>query len=251
MGMTAAIATYGLSVSFPSRAGTVHALRSMSFSVERGSVFGFLGPNGAGKTTTMQVLLGFIPPTEGSATILGNDVRTPLARERIGYLPEHPDTYRFLTARELLRFASRIFGIGRTDSKRRTTELLDLLDLSDAADRRIGTYSRGMLQRICLAQALINDPDLVILDEPTGGLDPFGRLRIREIISSLRERGKTVFFSSHELSEIETVCDQVAILGGGRILAQGELQSLVRDDEDLERAFMRIVSGDREQEART
>lgn len=219
----------------------MRALDAISLQVDEGVVFGFLGPNGAGKTTAMHVLLGFIAATSGEARIFGDDVRRSIARQRIGYLPEHPDTYRFLTGRELLCSTGHLFRMKGRALKRRVEVILDQVGLTDAAGRRIGTYSRGMLQRICLAQALINDPDLVILDEPTGGLDPFGRMQIRAIIDDLRVRGKTVFFSSHELSEVELVCDRLAILSRGRIIAEGPADELVPAGERLEKYFMRVV----------
>lgn len=240
--MVPAIDIRELSVSFVAQGRTVHAIGNLSLKVEPGSVFGFLGPNGAGKTTTMHVLLGFIEPTAGEARIFGDDVRRSLARQRIGYLPEQPDTYRFLTGRELLAMTGRLFGLGGRCLRARVDELIDTMSLEEASRRRIATYSRGMMQRICLAQALVNDPDLVILDEPTGGLDPFGRARIREIIAGLRERGKTIFFSSHELSEVELVCDQLAIMAGGRVVAEGAAAELVPAGESLEKFFMRVAA---------
>jgi len=241
--METAIATRDLTVVYPSRTGSVRALDGVSLTVEQGQVFGFLGPNGAGKTTAMHVLLGFAAITSGEAQIFGTDVRKSIARQRIGYLPEHPDTYRFLTGRELLKLTGRLFLVRGHELRDRVNESLSQTGMEDAADRRIGTYSRGMMQRICLAQALINDPDLVILDEPTGGLDPIGRMGIREIIRSLRDRGKTVFFSSHELSEVELVCDHLAIISRGRIVAEGAAAELVPEGESLERYFMKTVQG--------
>ncbi len=241
--MSNAIDIQDLVVEFPGASGgAVRALQGLSLSVARGQVYGFLGPNGAGKTTTMQVLLGFIEATSGAARLFDEDVRKTIARRRIGYLPEHPDTYRFLTGRELLLMAGRLFGLPRAALKARITELLALVGLEAAADRRMATYSRGMLQRIGLAQALVNDPDLVILDEPTSGFDPLGRLRIREIITALRARGKTVFFSSHELSEVERVCDRVGIVVAGRLVAEGRMAELVKAGESLEQYFIRMVA---------
>jgi ABC-2 type transport system ATP-binding protein len=240
--MEAAIETRELSVAFRTRQGEVRALESLDLRIEAGQVFGFLGPNGAGKTTTMHVLLGFIAASGGTAAIFGTDVRESIARQRIGYLPEHPDTYRFLSGRELLSMTGRLFHITGKPLRERIDEVLPLVGMQDSARRRIATYSRGMLQRICLAQALINDPDLVILDEPTGGLDPIGRMDIRAIIADLRERGKTVFFSSHELSEVELVCDHLAILNRGRIVAQGKASELVPEGQRLERFFMETVA---------
>jgi len=232
----------GVTVSFPSPGGAVMALSGLDLTVEPGQVFGFLGPNGAGKTTAMHVLLGFIDATAGEARLFGHDVRESIARQRIGYLPEHPDTYRFLTGRELLDLTARLFKLRGAARRRRVEESLATVGLYEAASRRIATYSRGMMQRICLAQALINDPDLVILDEPTGGLDPMGRMDIRRIIGELRDRGKTVFFSSHELSEVELVCDTIAILCHGRIVAQGPAASLVAPGEHLEQVFMKVIA---------
>jgi ABC-2 type transport system ATP-binding protein len=231
-----------LTVVFPSGQGSVTALNRLSLTVEQGRVFGFLGPNGAGKTTTMHVLLGFVNPASGMARMFGADVQQSIARERIGYLPEHPDTYRFLNGRELLRFTGRLFRMRGQALESRIDEVLKEVDLADAAERRVGTYSRGMLQRIGLAQALINNPDLVILDEPTSGLDPIGRMAMRQIVLRLRDQGKTVFFSSHELSEVELVCDYIAIVARGSIVAEGIPSKLVGPGESLEKYFLRIVS---------
>jgi len=241
--VAAAIELRELAVHFPSRRahGGVTALQGVSLQVEEGKVYGFLGPNGAGKTTCMHVLLGFIPPTAGAAYLFGTDVRQSIARRRLGYLSEHPEIYPYLTARELLRLMGRLFGLGGRTLRARSAALLEQLGLTAAADRRLGTYSRGMLQRIGLAQALINDPDLIILDEPTSGLDPLGRLDIRRLIAGLRARGKTIFFSSHELSEVERVCDHLAILANGRVVAEGAADRLAAPGESLEQYFLRVV----------
>lgn len=240
--MEAAIETRSLTVVFHSRRDTVRALDGLNLTVKTGQVFGFLGPNGAGKTTAMHVLLGFIDATSGEARILGRDVRESIARQRIGYLPEHPDMYGFLTGRELLAMTGHLFLIKRKHLGSRIDNVLQQVGLEEAAGRRIATYSRGMMQRISLAQALINNPDLLILDEPTSGLDPLGRMEIREMITDLKNQGKTVFFSSHELSEVELVCDRVAILSKGRIVAEGEPASLAGSEESLEKYFMRVVA---------
>jgi ABC-2 type transport system ATP-binding protein len=205
-------------------------------------VYGFIGPNGAGKTTTIHVLLGFIAATSGTAAIFGEDVRHSIARRRIGYMSEHPQLYRFLTGRELLIMTGRLFGIGGRLLAGKVAELIELVGLSGAADRRIAQYSRGMMQRIALAQALVNDPDLIILDEPTAGFDPIGRIGIREIISGLRAAGKTVFFSSHELSEVERLCDRIGILAGGCLVAGGNIAQLVKTGESLEQYFLRVLT---------
>ncbi len=248
--MKLAIEINNLSVTYSSGKNAFPALNNLNLQVPAGNVFGFLGPNGAGKTTAMHVLLGFIPPTSGSATIFGKDVRHSIARQRIGYLAEQPNTYKFLTGRELLKAAGRLFMIPKNELNKRIDELLFTLDLVDAGKRRVGTYSRGMLQRICIAEALINDPDLVILDEPTSGLDPIGRRQIRDIIAGIRKRGKTVFFSSHELSEVELVCDYLAILNKGHLIITGPAATLVPKGESLERFFMRTIC-DNSQEHQT
>lgn len=219
------------------------ALRGLDLTVAAGEVFGFLGPNGAGKTTTMNVLLGFVPPTSGSASLFGIDVRQPIARQRIGYLPELTYYYKFLTAEELLRFYARIFGLTRRETDLRIQSLLRLVELEHAAQRPIKTYSKGMQQRIGLAQALINNPDLLILDEPTSGLDPLGRMKVREIIQRLKNEGKTVFFSSHELGEVETVCDRVAIVCLGELKAEGRVTDLMTAHQasNLEQVFLKLI----------
>lgn len=240
--MATAIEIRDLTVEFRTGRNVVSALQKLNLNVAQGEVYGFIGPNGAGKTTTIHVLLGFIAATSGTAAIFGEDVRRSIARRRIGYMSEHPQMYRFLTGRELLIMMGQLFGLRGGFLARKTAELLDLIGLSDAADRRIAGYSRGMMQRIALAQALINDPDLIILDEPTSGFDPLGRIEIRKIIAGLRAAGKTVFFSSHELSEVERVCDRVGIIARGRLIADGNVNQLVQAGESLEQYFVRILS---------
>ena len=217
------------------------ALAGLDLEVRAGEVFGFLGPNGAGKTTTMNVLLGFVPATSGIARLFGIDVREPIARQRIGYLPELTYYYKFLTAEELLRFYAKIFGLSRGESDSRIAQLLKLVELESAAKRPIKSYSKGMQQRIGIAQALINNPDLLILDEPTSGLDPLGRMKVREIIHRLKNEGKTVFFSSHELGEVETICDRVAIIHQGELKAVGTVAEISTGSTNLEQAFLKIV----------
>ncbi len=218
------------------------AVRDLNLSVKAGEVYGFLGPNGAGKTTTMNVLLGFVNATSGAAYLFGVDVREPIARQRIGYLPELTYYYKFLTAEELLRFYARIFKIPREETERRIDHLLKLVELEHARKRPIKTYSKGMQQRVGLAQALINNPDLLILDEPTSGLDPLGRMKVREIIQRLKDDGKTVFFSSHELGEVETVCDRVAIINEGELKVEGSVADLVKEHQaNLEKVFLDII----------
>jgi ABC-2 type transport system ATP-binding protein len=224
------------------RHATKVALRGLNLEVNAGEVFGFLGPNGAGKTTTMNVLLGFVQPSGGSASLFGIDVRQPIARQRIGYLPELTYYYKFLTAEELLRFYATIFGLSRSETDQRVDRLMKLVELEHARKRPIRSYSKGMQQRVGLAQALINNPDLLILDEPTSGLDPLGRMKVREIIQRLRNEGKTVFFSSHELGEVETVCDRVAIIHQGELKAVGRVDEIkTSQHETLEQAFLEII----------
>jgi ABC-2 type transport system ATP-binding protein len=222
--------------------GTKVALKGLNLNVVAGEVFGFLGPNGAGKTTTMNVLLGYVNPTGGAAYLFDVNVREPIARQRIGYLPELTYYYKFLTAEELLRFYARIFEIPRTETEKRIDQLLKLVELDHARHRPIRTYSKGMQQRAGLAQALINNPDLLLLDEPTSGLDPLGRMKVREIIQRLKNEGKTVFFSSHELGEVETVCDRVAILHEGELKVEGRVSDLINQYQcNLEQVFLRVV----------
>src|SRR5579863_5157125 len=243
-GMKPIVEINDLRVEYRSRAigqRTRVAVDGLTLNVLQGEVFGFLGPNGAGKTTTMNVLLGFVNATSGTARLFGVDVRQPIARQRIGYLPELTYYYKFLTAEELLRFYARIFKIPRADAERRINDLIKLVELEHARKRPIKSYSKGMQQRVGLAQALINDPDLLILDEPTSGLDPIGRMKVREIIQRLKEQGKTVLFSSHELGEVETVCDRVAILHEGELRAEGRVKDLVSQHQcNLEQVFLRV-----------
>ena len=242
MSESSAIEIRDLTVEFSTGGKIVPALQKLDLKVAQGEVYGFIGPNGAGKTTTMHVLLGFIEATLGIAEIYGKDVRHSIARRRIGYMPENPQMYRFLTGRELLIMAGQLFGMRGRPLAAKAAELLDLIGLAAAADRKIAGYSRGMMQRIALAQALVNDPDLVILDEPTGGFDPIGRIEIRKIIAGLRSAGKTVFFSSHELSEVERVCDRVGIIANGILIADGHISQLVKAGETLEQYFVSILT---------
>jgi ABC-2 type transport system ATP-binding protein len=186
-------------------------------------------------------LLGFVPPTSGTAKLFGIDVRQPIARQRIGYLPELTYYYKFLTAEELLRFYAKIFGLARAEADRRIDTLLKLVELEHARKRTIKSYSKGMQQRVGLAQSLINNPDLLVLDEPTSGLDPLGRMKVREIIQRLKNEGKTVFFSSHELGEVETVCDRVAIVHQGQLKIVGTVAEVSAGHSNLEQAFLKIV----------
>jgi len=210
----------------------VRALDGLSLTVERGEIFGFLGGNGAGKTTAIKILMRLMTPTAGTVRILGYDGNDHWVRARIGYLPEQPYFYDYLTARELLEYCAALFGYSRVDRRARAVELLRRVHLDEAAwNRQLRKYSKGMLQRVGLAQALVNDPELVVLDEPMSGLDPVGRRQVRDLIARLREAGVTVFFSSHIIADIEVLCDRVAILQKGRLAHLGRLDEL-RSRED-------------------
>src|SRR5215472_6161780 len=243
--METILETKNLRVEFKAQSpsqGRKVAVKDLSLKVHAGEVFGFLGPNGAGKTTTMNVLLGFVNATGGAAFLFGVNVREPIARQRIGYLPELTYYYKFLTAEEILRFYAKIFGIPRAEADRRIERLLKLVELDGASRRPLKTYSKGMQQRVGLAQALINEPDLLVLDEPTSGLDPLGRMKVREIIQRLKSEGKTVFFSSHELGEVETVCDRVAIIHQGELKVTGRVDDLTETYQaNLEQIFLKII----------
>jgi len=205
----------------------VDAVKNLNSDVHRGEIFGFLGPNGAGKTTTIKVLLGIIYPTEGEAYVLGQPAGDPKNHYKISYLPENPYFYDYMTGREILTFYAKLFGIAEPERSKRVNELLDRVGLSRAADQPLRTYSKGMLQRIGLAQCLINDPELLILDEPTAGLDPIAHIDIRDMILDLRNQGKTLFISSHQLSDVERVCDRVAILNKGVMVQLGRIEELL------------------------
>src|SRR6266567_2232440 len=203
----------------------VRALDGLSLNVEQGQIFGFLGANGAGKTTTLKLLMRLIFPTGGTARILGHDISDVSMHARIGYLPENPYFYDYLTAREFLNYCGELFG-GK-NNQARTEELLTRVNLDKKSwDRQLRKFSKGMLQRVGLAQALVNDPEIVFLDEPMSGLDPVGRREVRDLVASLRTEGKTVFMCSHILSDIEVLCDSVAILKGGRLAHAGSLDEL-------------------------
>jgi len=198
-------------------------LHGIDFEVKRGELFGFIGPNGAGKTTTMKILMGLISATQGDAHILGHDVRETAFREHIGFAPESPYFYDFLTGAEILDFYARLCAVPKARRRERVREVLSLVGLSHAADARLRTYSKGMLQRIGIAQAIVHDPSVVFLDEPMSGLDPVGRKEIRDLVVTLNADGKTIFMNTHILADVETICDRVAIIVHGRIAYQGEL----------------------------
>lgn len=206
---------------------TIRALDHLSLEVYAGEIFGFLGPNGAGKTTTLKLLMGLVYPTEGSARILGRPIEDVATRARIGYLPENPYFYDYLSGRELLFFTAALFGLKGEQARSRVDVLLEAVGLDRAAtNRQLRKYSKGMLQRIGIAQALVNDPEVVFLDEPMSGLDPVGRREVRDLLLDLREKGKTIFFSSHILSDVEAICDRCAVIKRGKLAGCGTLDDL-------------------------
>lgn len=207
----------------------VPALEKINLSIEKGEIFGYIGPNGAGKTTTLKILTGLIFPTGGRATIFGEDVQNLKAKERIGFLPEEPYFYHYLTAGEFLLFYGKLFGYDKLYLSKKIEELLTLVELQHKKNSQLRHFSRGMLQRIGIAQALINDPELIILDEPMSGLDPSGRALVRDIILHLREQGKTILFSSHILSDVEMICDRIGIITKGKLRETGTVDSLLQE----------------------
>lgn len=203
------------------------ALKSLTLTVQPGEIFGYLGPNGAGKTTTLRLLMGLVKPTSGSATILEGSIQDPAIRAQIGFLPEQPYFYDYLTAAELLNYYAQLSGVPARERKQRIERTLDRVGLAkDAVNRQLRKYSKGMLQRVGIAQAILHDPKLVFLDEPMSGLDPIGRREIRELIASLKQEGKTVFFSTHILSDAEALCDRVAIVADGQLRGVGAVADL-------------------------
>lgn len=219
----------GLGKSFSGRKRqTVEALKGLNLSIEQGEVFGFLGPNGAGKSTTIKCLMGLIRPTTGSATILGRDIASAEARQSVGYLPENPAFYDYLSAEEYLLFVGRMFQMPADLLSQRTEEMLRLLELWEVRKRLMRSYSKGMVQRVGLAQVLIHDPDIYILDEPMSGLDPIGRALVKDIILDLKKRGKCVFFSTHITDDVEKVCDRVAVINKGQLLAVESVESILQ-----------------------
>lgn len=205
----------------------VDAVRGLNLEVRRGEIFGLLGPNGSGKTTSIKMMMGLIFPTAGTIEVLGRSVGDVAVKARVGYLPENPAFYEYLRADELLDLSARLCGVDRTTRRRRIPELLDRVGLASALNRPLRKFSKGMLQRIGLAQAVIHDPDLVVLDEPLSGLDPLGRKEVRDLIGTLRDQGKTVIFSSHILSDVEMICDRVGILIQGALRDVGPIDALV------------------------
>jgi ABC-2 type transport system ATP-binding protein len=216
-------------------------LHSLTLTVHRGEIFGYLGPNGAGKTTTIKLLTGLILPTDGTARLLGQDLTRIVAKQQIGFLPENPYFYDYLTGREFMDLCGRLFSLPANVRRDRIARLLHLTQLTDAADRQLRKYSKGMLQRLGLAQALINDPRLVILDEPMSGLDPIGRKAMRDVILQLKAEGRTIFFSSHILPDVEVLCDRVGILVNGHLRDVGRLEEILKTrTESIEVTLQRV-----------
>jgi len=211
----------------PMRRQKVVAVKDLNLTVQEGEVYGLLGPNGSGKSTTLKILLGLVTATEGKTEIFGQDSRDYKSHAQVGFLPENPYFYKFLTAEETLNFYGKICGLGGPKLKSRISELLALVGLEDARHRRVGGFSKGMLQRVGLAQALIQDPQLLVLDEPTAGVDPLGSRQIRDLILELKKRGKTVLLTSHLLEQVQEVCDRVGIMARGVMLREGSLEDLI------------------------
>ncbi len=222
----------------------VEALHGLDLEIEEGEIFGLLGPNGSGKTTTIKLLLGLLHPSAGDAFMFGQDPGNQDAKRRVGYLPEETYLYKFLNAEETLSFYGKLFGLDKQTLQQRTDQLIEQVGLGHARKRRLGEYSKGMARRLGLAQALINDPDLVILDEPTSGLDPIGTAEVKDLIVSLKERGKTVLLCSHLLADVEDVCDRLAIVHNGHLKACGRVDELLTS---TEKTLIEVKTGDEAQ----
>lgn len=231
-----AVAVTGLTKVFPVsfRRQSIVAVRDLDLQVKPGEVYGLLGPNGSGKSTTLKIVLGLVSPTRGQTEIFGRNSRLVESREAVGFLPENPYFHKFLTGTETLRFFGQLCGLSGALLKKRVDEMLELVGLTDARDRRLREYSKGMLQRIGLAQALINEPRLVVLDEPTAGVDPAVSRQIRDLIVDLRRRGTTVLLSSHLLAQVQEVCDRVGILSDGVLVLGGQLEELLAIENQTE-----------------
>lgn len=243
-GAMSAIEISGLSKDYPVgfwRKRPRRALDRLSLRVERGEVFGFLGPNGAGKTTTLKILTGLIFPTEGTATILGNPLGEPATFRQVGYLPENPYFYDYLTAQELLDYFASFFPMQPAERKSRRDAVLEQVGMAEFRHLPLRKFSKGMLQRIGIAQAILHEPEVVLLDEPMSGLDPMGRREVRDLISQLKAAGKTVFFSTHILSDAEALCDRVAILNRGRLVGVGQISELLKRRSDLGADFEAVL----------
>ena len=231
-----AVAVNGVTKVFPVpfQRRSIVAVRDLNLRVAPGQIYGLLGPNGSGKSTTLKIILGLVPPTRGTAAIFGRDSNLVASREAVGFLPENPYFYKYLTGRETLRFYGKLCGLRGARLRERVAELLDLVGLTSAADRRLRGYSKGMLQRIGLAQALVQEPRLIVLDEPTAGVDPAGAREIRELILDLKRRGITVLLSSHLLEQVQEICDRVGILAEGVLVREGALDDLLAIENQTE-----------------
>ena len=241
----AAVAIRGLTKVFPVplHRHSIVAVRDLNLRVEPGEVYGLLGPNGSGESTTLKIILGLVSASHGRTEIFGRDSRLVESREAVGFLPENPYFYKYLSGEETLRFFGRLCRLGGARLKNRTDELLELVGLTKARKRRLGTYSKGMLQRIGLAQALIHEPKLLVLDEPTAGVDPAGSRQIRDLIVDLKRRGITVLLSSHLLAQAQEICDRVGILAGGVLVREGRLEELIAIENQTELVVANASSG--------
>jgi ABC-type multidrug transport system, ATPase component len=241
----AAVAIRGLTKIFPVplHRHSIVAVRDLNLRVEPGEVYGLLGPNGSGKSTTLKIILGLVSPSRGRTEIFGRDSRLVESREAVGFLPENPYFYKYLSGEETLRFFGRLCRLSGVRLKNRTDELLELVGLTKARKRRLGTYSKGMLQRIGLAQALIHEPKLLVLDEPTAGVDPAGSRQIRDLIIDLKRRGITVLLSSHLLAQAQEICDRVGILADGVLVREGRLEELIAIENQTELVIANASSG--------
>ena len=228
--------------SISKRFGKALAVDALTFSVAEGEVLGIIGPNGAGKTTTIKMILGLLEPDSGRISLFGKAIVDPEVRRRIGYMPETPTFYNNLTGRELLTYVGQLFNLSSVHTKTRSLELLHRLGLSDAADRQLKTYSKGMLQRLCLAQALINRPHLLFLDEPLDGLDPVGRIEMKEILLEIKQDGTAIVFNSHILSDVEQISDRIAIINKGSLLKLESVKKLVPKGRSLEEVFIETIA---------
>lgn len=228
-----------LSKSYGKKGKGVHVVDDISLTVKKGTVFGFIGPNGAGKTSTIKMLVGLSTPTSGTITIQGGSANDTHTRQKMGFMPESPLFYQYLTGEEFLEFVATLFKLPNKQEK--IKHALREVHLTEAKDKRIRTYSKGMLQRLGLAQAIINDPDILFLDEPLDGLDPLGRAEVKKIILALKERGKTIFINTHILGDVSLICDMVGILDNGTLLAVGTPSSLSHGYLDLEDAFVHLI----------
>ncbi len=225
----------------------LRAVEDLSLQIRDNEIYGLLGPNGSGKSTTLKVLLGLLAPTQGSCEIYGRPSTDVRSRESVGFLPEAPYFYRFLSGYELVRFYAKICQVAKSEREDRVRDVIDLVGMTEAAHRRVGTYSKGMLQRIGLAQALVHDPRLVILDEPTAGVDPIGSAAIADIILELKRRGKTVLLCSHLLAQVEGVCDRIAIMNKGKLVTEGRVKDLLVKESE---SYIKLEHLNPEQEKR-